>query len=65
MKKRPVNPQIFGFLNLLFAAEKKFAKQLRRDLVKGRIDSTTFHLKRIARNKAFDRRYDAIYRVFA
>ncbi|AGR47708.1 hypothetical protein PHIM7_56 [Sinorhizobium phage phiM7] len=63
--KRPVNPQIFGFLNLLFAAEKKFAKRLRRDLVAGRIDTTQFDLKRNARNKAFDRRYDTIYRKFA
>lgn len=63
--KRKVNPEIFGLLTILFTAEKRIARKTRRDFVAGRITSTTFALKRIAQNKAFDRRYFDIYRKFA
>jgi len=62
---RKVNHEIFQFLNVLFAAEKKLRRRLRRQLVTGKIDKSAFDLKVIAYSRAFDRRYGAIYKKFA
>ena len=62
---RKVNYQIFGALNILFAADKKVARKTRRALVAGRITKTEFDILRHKQNCAFDRRYGKIYNALA
>lgn len=64
-KSTKINPDIFFFLDKLFAASKKIRKAVRREFVAGRMTKSEFELKTIALERAYDARYFEIFRRYA